>query len=496
MSEHDWRENYDKPIDDNSVDFLRDDTRHRLGKCIEKAELPQMHDIRESRLVALVDALRKRATTAEKENERLTQVKAAAAQTLKLIDSLVGFSMGELHPNDLATPELRAALKEDAERRVGCDDCGAPYGEDGWCDVVIPNETWNSLGAGLLCFRCMTKRLVARGLADVPVLVASGPYRDANEEWRLIGIDHGQRLAQEDLFSLRATVAGLEKERDEARDWVRRMHCETQVLTCAFCGEAFPPNTPSSGSAGLTAHISLCAKHPMRTTEARIVALEHGLRPFADSVRLGLGYATVGDFRRAAVLLAPAASVPKAEERDDFPPKCENCPTRGDAVRFWNVADVHLCDDCAVALGYKAAGILVRDFMTPSHDASSCGGAGECGHCAAADAHAEDEEMAAGWEQAQRDVAPIIAEERKGEILTSEDLDFRMGTPAPASKSAAICGTCGPYREWFARVGQPRLDAARQAGQAEIMLDEFLDGAPRPLPELPCPACGAKCGGA
>lgn len=82
------------------------------------------------------------------------------------------------------------------ENKLTCADCDAPYGEDGWCDVIIPDETWNSIanGAGILCFRCMTKRLIAAGYDNAPVIVASGPYCDANEEWRLRGWDHGYKV--------------------------------------------------------------------------------------------------------------------------------------------------------------------------------------------------------------------------------------------------------------------------------------------------------------
>lgn len=82
------------------------------------------------------------------------------------------------------------------ERSLTCDDCDAPYGEDGWCDVVVPDAVWNTIApdGGLLCFRCMTKRIIAHGLDKVPVIVASGPYVDANEEWRLIGLEHGRKL--------------------------------------------------------------------------------------------------------------------------------------------------------------------------------------------------------------------------------------------------------------------------------------------------------------
>jgi hypothetical protein len=82
--------------------------------------------------------------------------------------------------------------------QVGCEDCGAPYGEDGWCDAVIPDAIWNSLGAGLLCFRCMTKRLQASFYENVPVLIASGPYNDSQETWRLLGWEHGHKVGTQE----------------------------------------------------------------------------------------------------------------------------------------------------------------------------------------------------------------------------------------------------------------------------------------------------------
>jgi len=58
-----------------------------------------------------------------------------------------------------------------------------------------------------------------------------------------------------------------ERERDDARDWVRRMCSETRVLTCAFCGQAYPPDTPDSNHVMLTAHVHICPEHPMRGAE-------------------------------------------------------------------------------------------------------------------------------------------------------------------------------------------------------------------------------------
>lgn len=70
-----------------------------------------------------------------------------------------------------------------------------------------------------------------------------------------------------------AMVQQLITERDEARAWVERLTSEQRVLTCAFCGEVYPPGTPESNHAALTAHVKVCTKHPMRDTERVLRAL-------------------------------------------------------------------------------------------------------------------------------------------------------------------------------------------------------------------------------
>src|SRR5689334_4296191 len=65
-------------------------------------------------------------------------------------------------------------------------------------------------------------------------------------------------------------IERLTKERDEARAWVRRLTATERVLTCAFCGEAYPPGTPESNDGALLAHVKVCAKHPMRETEETV----------------------------------------------------------------------------------------------------------------------------------------------------------------------------------------------------------------------------------
>lgn len=40
------------------------------------------------------------------------------------------------------------------------------------------------------------------------------------------------------------------------------------VVTCVYCGQAYPEGTPTHGATILTEHIKLCEKHPMRKAEA------------------------------------------------------------------------------------------------------------------------------------------------------------------------------------------------------------------------------------
>ncbi len=49
------------------------------------------------------------------------------------------------------------------------------------------------------------------------------------------------------------------------------------TLTCVYCGMAYPEGTPPHGNQILTDHIKICAKHPLRQAEARIVKLRNVL---------------------------------------------------------------------------------------------------------------------------------------------------------------------------------------------------------------------------
>jgi hypothetical protein len=69
----------------------------------------------------------------------------------------------------------------------------------------------------------------------------------------------------------------LTVERDEAREWVRRITSEQNTLTCVYCGHAYPPGAPTHGAEVLTAHIEQCEKHPMHAVKASAAAAEGAL---------------------------------------------------------------------------------------------------------------------------------------------------------------------------------------------------------------------------
>ena len=45
------------------------------------------------------------------------------------------------------------------------------------------------------------------------------------------------------------------------------------ILTCVYCGHAYPEGTPPHGSKVLTDHIAICPKHPMAKLRRALVAM-------------------------------------------------------------------------------------------------------------------------------------------------------------------------------------------------------------------------------
>ena len=94
---------------------------------------------------------------------------------------------------------------------------------------------------------------------------------DEKAALRLIGVHIPELCAV--IAEDEKMIAKLTDERDDARSWVRRITAARRVLTCVYCGEAYPPGSPDHGADVLTAHVKVCEKHPMRASEVEIARL-------------------------------------------------------------------------------------------------------------------------------------------------------------------------------------------------------------------------------
>lgn len=52
------------------------------------------------------------------------------------------------------------------------------------------------------------------------------------------------------------------------------MNDEARILTCVYCGQEYPQDTPSWGDQVLTDHIEVCTKHPLYMARATIAKLK------------------------------------------------------------------------------------------------------------------------------------------------------------------------------------------------------------------------------
>lgn len=83
-----------------------------------------------------------------------------------------------------------------------------------------------------------------------------------------------KRTYSDAIGALTARFIEVEAERDDAQAWVKRLTSTDRVLTCVYCGEAYPPGSPTHGAEILTTHIRSCEKHPMRAIEKERDALK------------------------------------------------------------------------------------------------------------------------------------------------------------------------------------------------------------------------------
>jgi len=81
---------------------------------------------------------------------------------------------------------------------------------------------------------------------------------------------------------------------------------EARVLTCVYCGQEYPQDTPAWGDKVLTEHIRICEKHPMRKAEATITKLRTALEEL-------VGAASKDELEKMELILRLAA-VPMADK--------------------------------------------------------------------------------------------------------------------------------------------------------------------------------------
>jgi hypothetical protein len=88
--------------------------------------------------------------------------------------------------------------------------------------------------------------------------------------------------------------------------YIRRF-TSMNILTCVYCGVAFPEGTPPHGSVVLTDHIKTCEKHPLRAAEEKIKKLRKALTDM-------LGVSTRQELQATEAVLRP---FPGALENDN-----------------------------------------------------------------------------------------------------------------------------------------------------------------------------------
>lgn len=82
---------------------------------------------------------------------------------------------------------------------------------------------------------------------------------------------------------------------------------DSSVVTCVYCGHAYPDGTPTHKAEVLTEHIKVCEKHPMREAEKRIERLRKAVVDF-----VGAECKEELEAMEVAIRLSPAPDADKA----------------------------------------------------------------------------------------------------------------------------------------------------------------------------------------
>lgn len=90
---------------------------------------------------------------------------------------------------------------------------------------------------------------------------------------------------QKALHDANARITELERERDEARQWVRDLQSGMYV-NCVYCGHRYGPGetTPVSMADALKAHVEQCPRHPMSELKHQRDTAMRALRAVRDDM--------------------------------------------------------------------------------------------------------------------------------------------------------------------------------------------------------------------
>jgi uncharacterized protein (UPF0335 family) len=104
---------------------------------------------------------------------------------------------------------------------------------------------------------------------------------ESHPTMRLIRLRDNRAALAAALRASEARVERLDAERIAIQN-------EKRLLTCVFCGNAYPPGTPPSNHEALKAHVAVCLKHPAAEFRKRAEAAEKRERAYREAL-LDLG---------------------------------------------------------------------------------------------------------------------------------------------------------------------------------------------------------------
>jgi hypothetical protein len=143
-------------------------------------------------------------------------------------------------------------------------------------EIAGPWETWNLIPDGPLAMFTEQHNVYPTGDECGPICAVAGEARAKFIAASSAAVPALCAALRERDMELAVVTA----EREEARDWVRRITATKITLTCVYCGVDFPPGTPNHGADVLTVHVRACAKHPMRAAETELAALRAAVAKF------------------------------------------------------------------------------------------------------------------------------------------------------------------------------------------------------------------------